>query len=119
MLLFGGTAWALITGLAGTILVGLWGLTDHLIASRNENALQVTIFALGLAVVLPFAGAERPAATRVARALAVLVGALSLLGLLLKVLPAFDQVNGQMLALFVPANLGLMLGSLAWAREGN
>ena len=118
VLLFGGTAWALITGLAGTILVGLWGLTDHLIASRNENALQVTIFALGLAVVLPFAGAERPAATRVARALAVLVGALSLLGLLLKVLPAFDQVNGQMLALFVPANLGLMLGSLAWAREG-
>ena len=119
MLLFGGTAWAMITGLAGTILVGLWGLTDHLIASRNENALQVTIFALGLAVVLPFAGAGRPAATRVARALAVLVGSLSLLGLLLKVLPAFDQVNGQMLALFVPANLGLMLGSLAWAREGS
>jgi hypothetical protein len=39
------------------------------------------------------------------------------LGLLLKLLPGFDQVNGQVLALFVPANVGLMLGVLSWSRE--
>jgi hypothetical protein len=51
--------------------------------------------------------------------LAMLVGGLSLLGVALKVLPIFHQVNGQVLALTVPANLGLALGILAWVRSSS
>jgi hypothetical protein len=109
----GGTVWALVTGIAGAILTGLWAFTDHLVASRNENVLQASLFALALAVALPLALQGRPMALKLSRYLALAVGGLSLLGLLLKALPDFDQVNGQVLALFVPANVGLMLGVLS------
>jgi hypothetical protein len=115
----GGTVWALITGIAGAILTGLWAFTDHLVASRNENVLQASLFALALAVALPLALQGRPMARKLARYLGVAVGGLSLLGLLLKALPAFHQVNGQVLALFVPANVGLMLGVLALAERSD
>jgi Domain of unknown function (DUF4105) len=113
----GGTVWALATGIAGVILSGLWAFTDHVVASQNENVLQASLFALALAIALPLAVQGRPMALRLARHLGVAVGGLAVLGLLLKLLPGFDQVNGQVLALFVPANVGLMLGGLSWSRE--
>jgi hypothetical protein len=116
VLRIGGTTFAGVTGLLGAVLIGLWGFTDHTIAARNENVLQATLFALALGVLLPAALRDRPQALRAARVLAVIVGALSLLGLALKVLPAFHQVNGQILALFVPANVGLAAGVVLWAR---
>lgn len=112
-----GTLWMALGGLAAAILAGLWGLTDHLIAARNENVLQISLFSLVLAVVLPLGLRDGPGVGKAAKLLAVVVGGLSLLGLLLKALPMFDQVNGQVLALFVPANVGLMLGVLAWLRS--
>jgi hypothetical protein len=112
----GGTIWAVVTGVLGAVLIGLWGFTDHSIAARNENVLQATLFALVLGILLPTALRDRPRALRAARALAFIVGALSLLGLALKVLPAFHQVNGQILALFVPANVGLGAAVALWAR---
>lgn len=116
--LFGaGGVWAAVTGVAGAIMVGLWAFTDHVASARNENVLQASLFALALAVVLPFAARGGPAALRTARLLALIVGGLSLLGLLLKVLASFNQMNGQILALFVPANVGLMLGVAAWTRR--
>lgn len=111
---WGGALWGVVTGVAGLILAGLWGFTDHAIAARNENVLQCSLFALALAVVLPRVSPTRPGATRSARVLALIVGGLSLLGLVIKLLPGFDQVNGQVLALFVPVNLGLVLGVLTW-----
>lgn len=116
-LLWGGTMWALVTGVAGAILAGLWAFTDHVIAARNENVLQCSIVALALALMLPLVRPQRAGVQRSARLLAILVGALSLLGLALKLLPMFNQVNGQVLALFVPINLGLTLGVLAWLAE--
>jgi hypothetical protein len=116
--LFGaGGLWAAVTGVAGAIMAGLWAFTDHVATARNENVLQASLFALALAVMLPVAMRRVPGALRMARLLAFIVGGLSLLGLLLKVLPPFNQVNGQVLALFVPANVGLMLGVAAWARK--
>ena len=44
------------------------------------------------------------------RALALIVAGLSALGLLLKLLVVFNQYNMEVLALTVPANLGLLLG---------
>ncbi len=104
------TGWALLTGLAGVILVGLWAFTDHTIAYRNENVLQCTVLALMLALVLPWAGPRRPRLTGAVVILAMLIAGVSLLGLILKLLVSFNQVNGAVLALTVPANLGLFLG---------
>ena len=114
VLLVGGSFWALLTGVAGAIMAAMWAFTDHAVAAHNENVLQCSVAALVLAGVLPFALGDRPWALRTARGFALLVGALSVLGLLVKALPWFGQVNGQVLALFVPANLGLAAGVVAW-----
>ena len=53
---------------------------------------------------------------RAVRVLAWLVAGLSLAGVLLKLLPVGPQVNGQVLALLVPINLGLVAGVLAATR---
>jgi hypothetical protein len=102
--------WALLAGLAGTVLAGLWGLTDHVMAYRNENLLQMLPLAL---FILPFLfGAVRgsPARGRAAFAVAVTVAALSALGLVAKLLPWFDQLNGSVIALALPAHIGVALG---------
>jgi len=109
-----GTAWAVLTGVAGSIMAGLWALTDHAVAAGNENVLQCTVIALALGLVLPFAVRNRARWASTARACAIMVGGASLLGLLLKLLPAMDQSNLQVLALTVPANLGLAAGVLSW-----
>jgi hypothetical protein len=112
-----GGFWALLTGMAGVIMAGLWAFTDHAVAARNENVLQCSVAALVLAGVLPFALSDRPWALKASRVFAILVGVLSVLGVVLKVLPGFYQANWPVLAMFVPANLGLMGGVLLWARS--
>ena len=63
--------WALLVGVVGLILVGLWMLTDHTAAYNNENVLQVSLVALALLLLPGGAGA----ASRGRRALVlVLVG---------------------------------------------
>ncbi len=110
------TAYTLVTGVAGAITAGMWALTDHRAAAHNENVLQVTLFSLALAVLLPLARPEGRGTSRAVRGLAWLVGGLSVLGLLLKLLPMFYQVNGEVLALLVPANIGLAVGVLGAIR---
>jgi hypothetical protein len=102
--------WAVLVGLAGTVLAGLWGLTDHVMAYRNENLLQMSPLAL---FILPFLfGAVRgsPGRGRAGFAVAATVAVLSALGLAAKLLPWFDQVNGSVIALALPAHLGVALG---------
>jgi hypothetical protein len=99
-------AWSLVAGLAGLVLAGLWGLTDHVMAYRNENLLQLNPLAL---LLLPgiVGGMRRRGSARVASAAGLAIGGLALLGLLLKLLPWFDQVNGPVIALALPAQLGI------------
>ena len=107
-LLAGG--WELLAGVAGIVLAGLWGFTDHVMAYRNENLFQMNPLALALAILLPFALRGWPRAGRVAEVLAAAVAAVSLLGLALKVLPGFDQANVQVIALALPIHLGVAAG---------
>jgi len=108
--------WALVVGFAGALLGCLWAFTDHTVAYRNENLFQANLLLLPLVVLVPAAARGAGWARRPAVALAVLVAAGSLAGLALKVLPAFYQHNAEILALAVPANLGLALGVAAVAR---
>jgi hypothetical protein len=112
-LLAGG--WALVAGLAGVVMAGLWGLTDHVMAGCNENLLQMNPLAL---LVLPgvVGWSRRGRRVRLAAGAATAAAGLSLLGLGLKLLPTMDQVNGPIIALALPAQLGIALGlrRLAW-----
>ncbi len=116
-LLVGGSFYSLLLGIAGLIMMGLWFFTDHAVAARNENVLQCPDLALLLAIVLPFAIAERRWAQGTAKLLAIVIGGLSVLGLLLKAIPGFDQSNWPVIALFLPANLGLMAGMISWEKQ--
>lgn len=107
-----GSLWSLLSGLAGFIMVYLWAFTDHVVAYRNENMLQASV--LGLVVFGLMAGWARRggAAPAGVRALSVMIALLSLAGVALKFIPGPVQVNGVVLAFFVPANLGMALGAL-------
>lgn len=101
--------WALLVSIVGLILAGLWTLTDHTAASNNENLFQASLLALALLPLLPGAARRGPSSRR-ALMLAWLVAALSVVGLLLKLFPAFYQVNGEIIALALPIHLGVGAG---------
>ena len=98
--------WALVVGMVGLVLAGLWGFTDHTAAYNNENLLQANLLAVPLLWLVPKAARGSPIGRR-ALVLAAIVAGLSQLGLVLKLLPAFYQVNGEIIALALPIHLGV------------
>lgn len=102
--------WLLFAGAGGLILLGLWAVTDHAIAYRNENLLQLSPLALPLVVLVPALGYGARWAGRWASRIAITVAALSLLGFVPQILPWFSQANGYAIALALPINL-----TVAWA----
>ncbi len=109
--------WGLLIGLAGTVLAGLWTLTDHLAASHNENVFQVNPLALLLLSALLLLFREGAGATRAVRGVALVLAGLSAIGLALKVLPGFHQVNGPIIALALPVHLGVAAALCGWSHE--
>ena len=105
--------WGLVVGIAGVAVAGLWGLTDHVMAYRNENIFQANPVALLLAGVAPLWVRDRPGARRLAEGIAVALAGLSLLGWVLQALPWLDQVNGGIVALALPVHLGIAGALLA------
>jgi hypothetical protein len=99
--------WATVSGVLGLVLLGLWVATDHATSYWNENLFFYTPLLLPLAVLVPLATRGRTGARRYALWLALAVAALSILGLVLQVVPAFYQVTGETAALAIPLNLGL------------
>jgi hypothetical protein len=107
--------WSVLMGLAGSVLAGLWGLTDHVAASRNENVLQVNPLALLLLSALFVLLGQRSAARRGMRAITGVLAGLSVLGLGLKLLPGFHQVNGPVIALALPIHVSVALALYGWS----
>jgi hypothetical protein len=112
-LVLAGTLWALLAGVAGMVLGGLWAFTDHRFSYWNENLFQLNLLSLVLAVLLPKVGRIDAAGRGRALRIAGLTVAVAATGLVLKVLPGFYQSNAEVIALMLPAHLGLWLG-LRW-----
>jgi hypothetical protein len=101
----------LVATLAGTLLLGAWLFTDHSFWYRNLNLLQVNplFLPLCLAFILFLFRGTYP---RWAPQVAVLLGTIASVGLLMHILPVAGQANGEILALTLPLNGALALGSV-------
>jgi hypothetical protein len=100
---------SLVLGIGGLVLIGLWALTDHVSAWRNENVLLFNPLCL---LLLPcWFGALRlnwhPSrfAMRTGFAIALCAG----LAFFVKVFPAFPQDNRFWIALLLPIHLALAI----------
>lgn len=111
-----GAVWSLVAGIAGSLLAFLWMFTDHLYTYRNENLFHMNPLSLLLFALLVRLAWKRwrgtperaEGARRTALAVAGVIAGLSLLGFLIQALPAFDQVNGIVIALALPLHLGVV-----------
>ena len=114
--------WSILAGLGGTLLAGLWGFTDHLYSYRNENLFQLNPLSLIVAATLigllwRTRGGRVASPTRFALGAAILVAALSLIGFLIQIIPAFYQVNADVIALAMPLHIGVAAMMVALARR--
>lgn len=101
--------WTLLSGFFGLVVLSAWLLTEHTFMGMNENLLQFNPLSLALFLLAPFAiGLGK--VTRGATRLATLIAMLSLLGFVLQGVPAWNQSNGEIIALALPLNL-----ATAWA----
>ena len=110
LLVFAGM-WNLVVGILGTALAALWLFTRHVYSYYNENLLQANSLSLILAVMI-FASLRKrsPDGSVVGVAterLASIVAALAMLGFVLQILPVFYQVNGEIIAMLMPAHIGI------------
>ena len=98
---------SLACGLAGVVLLGLWGMTEHHSAWRNENLLVLSPLCL-LLVPAWWRSARstwRPSAFT--RAIAAAIAVLAAFALFSKILPWFPQANLPWILLLLPVHLVL------------
>ncbi|RKH44410.1 Lnb N-terminal periplasmic domain-containing protein [Corallococcus sicarius] len=97
----------LVLGIPGLALVVMWIGTDHVVTHHNENlflANPVTLLAVPYGIRLMWNSAKARARLKWVWGLLAATGAL---GVVLKVLPWFDQDNWRLVALILPISLGL------------
>jgi hypothetical protein len=94
-------------GIPGTVLLLMATLTDHNVTFYNENIFIANPVTLALAVFATGYARGREISWKRLRFSWYLLGGSSLLLLLLKLLPWFDQSNELSLVLIVPVNLAM------------
>jgi hypothetical protein len=106
--------WSLVAGFSGLVLAGLWGLTEHIFSYRNENLFQLNPLSLVVMFLLfRVLWTSRREATLISKRVdsayrwALVVAALSIVGFVVQILPWFNQVNGDIIALVMPLHLGV------------
>jgi hypothetical protein len=107
------TAWALLTGLLGLVLLLGWMITQHVFWYHNENLLLLNPLSLALAVLAGLS-AWRTRWTRRAAIVAAIVAMLGALALIVKALPIFPQNNIPVILLLLPAHFAVAYG--LWRR---
>lgn len=100
-----GTAWALLCGVLGLVLLLAWVATKHVFWAQNENLLLLSPISLLLVVLVPLALLAGRAVGRT-RLVALIVAGLGLLALVLALIPG-GQPNLDIVALFLPMHLAL------------
>jgi hypothetical protein len=100
----------LVGGLLGLLLIFLWGFTNHRATHANANILQAAPFAVALLVYGIKLCRHRRGALHKAFLVAAAAAALSLLGLLLKLVGLVPQDNLPIVAFFLPLWVGMALG---------
>jgi hypothetical protein len=103
---------ALICGIGGLILAGLWSLTEHVSAWRNENLLLLNPLCLLLIPTWFGAFRARWQPSRFAQRIAAVVAFCAVLAWFVKILPGFVQDNWFWIALLLPIHLAFA-GKLA------
>jgi hypothetical protein len=96
----------LVLGVPGTVLFIMWLVTDHTVTYRNENlflANPLTLLALPLGLMLTWGSKLARSWLRI---LWLVLAASGVLGLVLKVIPLFDQDNWRLIAFILPISLG-------------
>ncbi len=96
---------ALVCGIGGSVLIGLWAFTDHVSAWRNENLLLFNPLCL---LLLPawFGGLrKRRQPSRFAVRVAMIVAFCAALAWFVKILPGFVQDNWFWIALLLPIHI--------------
>ncbi|MBL8740489.1 MAG: DUF4105 domain-containing protein, partial [Myxococcales bacterium] len=100
----------LLWGFFGIFFLAAWAFTDHAVGYHNEN----TLLSVPWSIVLVGTGINvaRSRVPSMERAHLLIKAALasSVLGLVLKVLPWFDQANGFFLVFFLPFWAGAFYG---------
>lgn len=111
------STFGLVLGVPGTVLFLMSYFTDHTVTFRNENlwlANPLTLAALPLGISLARGSARAGARLRW---LFTALAAGTVCELVLKLAPAFDQDNWNLIALIAPVNLALAAaGWLQWRR---
>ena len=107
-LAFFGSAWSLLCGVFGVVLILAWAATKHVFWAWNENLMLLTPLSLLLVVLLP-AAILSARYERAARMIAAIVAALGLVAFLLAVIPG-GQESRALVAMFLPVHL-----AFAWA----
>jgi hypothetical protein len=102
---FAASLYALFIGVCGCIGLFFWFLTDHVAAWRNSNLFCYSPLALPLVILIPMMARKSRRVVSLARVLSIMVAASTVAGLLLK--PMLRQVNGEPMALVLPANIAL------------
>ena len=97
---------ALVCGMGGLILLGLWTMTEHVSAWRNENVLLLNPLCLLLLPTWLAALRRRWQPSDFARRVALTVALCALLAWFVKVLPGFVQDNWLWLGLLLPVHVG-------------
>lgn len=106
-----------VLGLPGLLGALMWAFTEHTVTYRNENLflsnpLTCALVPLGIGMML-----NMPRAFRWARVVCYALAASSLLLLLLKLLPAFNQDTSLPMSVLLPANLGFALAQRKLAQR--
>ncbi len=105
--------WNLVVGVLGTGLAALWLFTNHVYSYYNENLFQANPLSLILVVMIFASIRGRRSGEGIVGSsterLASIVAVLALIGFVIQILPAFNQVNGEIIAMILPAHIGVAL----------
>jgi hypothetical protein len=112
------TVWSFITGISGSVLAFLWLFTDHLYSYRNENLFHLnplSLVAFAFLLILLIRKRDRDLDRAIVWTTRVAI--LSVIGFTVQILPWFNQVNADVIALTLPVHAAIALGFIALGRR--